>query len=123
MRPKTDGVPSRSRSAVLSALEPDAARAQPGTVCSGSVAPPGDDLGPADDDTALRPAEELVAAEEHEVGTGANTLLHDRLFGQSMARQVVETAAADVVDHRQPTSLGQTGQLGDGDRFAKAGDA
>ena len=45
-----------------------------------------DNLGSSDDDAALRSAEQLVAAEEHQIGAGPQAVGDDRFIGQSVAR-------------------------------------
>ena len=62
------------------------------------AAQPLDELGAADDDARLRPAEQLVAGEADEVGAGREALARGRL----VARSVDERARAEVVDERQP---------------------
>ena len=65
-------------------------------------------LAAADDDAALRPAEQLVAAEQHDVGAGLNTVGRDRFVGESVFGEVDHRPRADVVDHRQPMSAAQS---------------
>ena len=60
------------------------------------AAQPLDEVGAADDDAGLRPAEQLVAGERHEIGAGREALLRRRLV-----RELDEDAGAEVVDERQ----------------------
>ena len=57
-----------------------------------------DQLPVADQHAGLRPAEQLVAAEGHQVGAGGDGFARRRLVRQAPARQVDQRAAAEV-DH------------------------
>ena len=54
----------------------------------------------ADDQTGLRPAQHLVAAERHDVGAERDPLGHHRLLRQAVLAQVDERAAAEIFHHR-----------------------
>src|SRR2546427_10428675 len=58
-----------------------------------------------DDDAGLRPAEELVAAEGHEISAMCQRLLRGRLFGQSILAQIHQRAAAQVHHEWQPPGV------------------
>ena len=64
--------------------------------CSGMAAEPLDEIGAADDDPALRAAEQLVAGEADEVGAGNERVAHLRLVVERRER-----ARAEVVDERE----------------------
>ena len=65
-----------------------------------------DEVGPADHDSRLRAAEQLVAAEADEVGSGRERLLRRRL-----RTQIEQRARPEIVDERQREPPGQSGQL------------
>ena len=77
----------------------------------------------AGDDTRLRPAEQLVAAEQHQVGTRRDAVPRHRLAVEAEALEVDEGAAADVVDHRDAVLLAQRHQLRQRRRLGEAGHA
>ena len=81
-------------------------------------AQPLDELGAADDDPRLRPAEQLVAGEADEVGAGGQALARRRL-----ALEVDEHAGAEVVHERQAVPPGDRGQLGHRRLLGEADDA
>ena len=60
-----------------------------------------DEVGAADDEPGLGPADELVAAERHEVRPVGQPLARHRLVGQPERRGVEQRAAAEVVDHER----------------------
>ena len=80
---------------------------------------PLDEVGAADDDARLRPAEQLVAGEADEVGAGRERLLARRL----VAETVGERAGAEVVDERQLVSARDRGELRRARRLGEADDA
>ena len=55
----------------------------------------------AEDDTGLRAAEQLVAAERNDLGAGLHALLHGRLEGEAIGRRIKQRAAAQVVDQQR----------------------
>jgi hypothetical protein len=65
-----------------------------------------DELGVPDDDSRLRPAEELVAGEADEVGAGGEAVARERLVAERDDR-----ARAEVVDERQRSALRDPGEL------------
>ena len=77
----------------------------------GVAAEPLHQLAPADDDTGLGPAQELIAGEHGQVGAGRQALLHCRLRGQAEAGGVQETAGAQVVEQQDAVLVGQPGQV------------
>src|SRR5207244_4510887 len=58
-----------------------------------------------DDDAGLRPAEELVAAEGHEISAMCQRLLRGRFFRQSILAQIHQRAAAQVHHEWQPPGV------------------
>ena len=86
------------------------------------VAPePRDEVGATDDEPGLRPADELVAAERHEVGAGRQALAGHRLVGQPERRRVEQGAAAQVVDDDRAVAMGELGDRGRVGRLGEAG--
>ena len=69
----------------------------------------------ADDQTGLGSAEELVAAEEDEVGPGRDAVLGSGFDGQAEVASVEQAAAADVVDQHDVCVVG------DGSEFCQEG--
>ena len=63
------------------------------------------ELGAPDDDAGLRPAEELVAAEGHEIGAVRQRLLRGRFLRQSILTQIHQRAAAQVHHEWQPPGV------------------
>jgi len=49
----------------------------------------------------LRPAEQLVAAESHEIGPGGEHVAHHGLLGQTVLREVDQAARAEIDDEGQ----------------------
>ena len=77
------------------------------------IAPePCDELGPSDDEAGLRPADQLVAAERHQVRAGGQPLARRRLVGEAERRRVEEGPAAEVVDHDRTMAMGELGERG-----------
>ena len=75
------------------------------------VAPhPGDEVGPPDDEPGLRAADELVAAERHEVGAGRQPLGGERLVPEPVRRGVEERPGPQVVDDDRAMAVGQLGE-------------
>ena len=70
------------------------------------AAQPLDELGAADDDPGLRPAEQLVAGEADEVGAGGEARPRRRLVAD-----VDERARAEVVDEREAVPARDAGEL------------
>ena len=68
---------------------------------SGFFASARDQLGAADDKPGLRPAEQLVAAERHQIGAGLQRLGDGRLVRQAPAFEIDQRAAAEILDKRQ----------------------
>ena len=56
------------------------------------LAQPGDEVGAADDEPGLRPADQLVAAERHEVGAGGEALARASARGRGRRRAVSSSA-------------------------------
>jgi hypothetical protein len=79
-----------------------------------------DEFGAADDDAGLRPAEQLVAAEGHQIGAGVERLHRRRLARQAVFGEVDERPAAEVYGEGQAVAVGEFGQFGfaDGRREA-----
>ncbi len=69
-------------------------------------AQPLDEISTPDDDARLRPAEQLVAREADEVGTG-----RERLAGGGLAGQLRQHARAEIVEQRQAVPLRNRGKL------------
>jgi hypothetical protein len=65
--------------------------------------------GPAHGDAGLRAAEQLVAAEGHDVGAGGHALLERRLLREELERG--EGAAAEVVDQHGAALVRQRREL------------
>ena len=65
-----------------------------------------DEVGAAEDDPGLRPAEELVARERDEVGAGGEAVRDERLVVERD-----EAARAEVVEERQPVPARDRGEL------------
>ena len=72
--------------------------------CERMAAQPLDELGPADDDPGLRPAEQLVAREADEIGAGGEARAGSRLVAD-----VDQRAGAEVVDERESAALARAG--------------
>ena len=72
-----------------------------------------DQVGAADHDAGLRPAEQLVAAEADEVGARGERVARGRLV-----RDLGERARAEVVEQRHAVTAGDRGELG-GSRAAR----
>src|SRR5450759_4621697 len=68
-----------------------------------------DGRGPAHGYSGLRAAEELVAAEGHDVGAGGDAARERRLLGEQ--RQPGQGAAAEVVDEHGVVLVGHAGEL------------
>ena len=62
----------------------------------------------------LRAADQLVAAERHEVGAGGQALRGHRLVREAEGRGVEQRAAAQVVDDDRPVRVGDRRQLARG---------
>ena len=75
---------------------------------SGSRAHPGDEVRPADDEPGLRPADQLVAAERHEVGAGRQALGRHGLMGQAERGRVEQRPAPQVVDDDRAVAVGES---------------
>ena len=60
-----------------------------------------------DDEPGLRPADELVAGERHEVGAGGQPLARHRLVGQAERRRVEQGAGPEVVDDDRAVARGR----------------
>ena len=71
----------------------------------------GDQLRVARDDSGLRPAEQLVARKERQWHAGCHALLRHRLVGQPEPGRVQQTAAAQVVQHRDAALASQGHEL------------
>ena len=54
----------------------------------------------ADQQSCLRAAENLIAAEGHNIGAGIDPLGNDRFFRQAVAAEIDESAAAQILHHR-----------------------
>src|SRR6185436_16657439 len=74
---------------------------------------PLDELGAADDDPRLRAAEQLVAGEADEVGSGLQALARGRLVAERQAAACEERARAEVVDERQAMYAGDPNEVGE----------
>ena len=77
----------------------------------------------ADDDAALRTADELVAAETDDVGAGLDTRPDQRLGGEAVGREVDQGAAAEVVDDGDAAAPAEGGELLDPRFFGETDDA
>ena len=77
-------------------------------------------LGPPDHDPGLRPPQELVARERHEVHAGGDHLGHGGLVGEAVAGEVHEAARAEVLHHRDAARPAELGELPRGDRGGEA---
>lgn len=76
-----------------------------------------------DDDTHLRAAQELVAAESHDIAASVQHFPDRRFMRQSPCGQIDEQAAADIVDAGQAVVMGQAGQVRSGNTLGKTDDA
>ena len=83
----------------------------------------GDQISSADDDSRLRPAQELVATEQHQVGTRLNMEeWHHGQFGVRYYREVLKKAAEYqlAVNFHEPIKEGaRTGLCLDPDKWEK----
>ena len=77
-------------------------------------------FGPAEHQPGLRPAEQLVAAGQHQVGAGGEGALQVRLVGQQRVR--AEQPGADVGDQRDAGAGQRGGQLAHLDGAGEAAD-
>ena len=73
-----------------------------------------------DDEAGLRAAQQLVAAEAHQVGASSHGLLHGDLARQPPAGQVHQSATAQVHGHGQAGLVRDAGHLGLGHAAGKA---
>ena len=81
-------------------------------------AEPLDEVGAADDDPGLRPAEELVAREADEVGA-----VRDARRCRRLVPEVEQRPGAEVVDEREPGARRDPGELPCRDGLGEADDA
>ena len=72
-----------------------------------------DQLALTDDDPRLRPAEQLVAGEQHEIRAGGEALRDGRLRREAELRRVEQAAGAEVVE-QQDASLSRQPRRGPG---------
>ena len=90
-------------------------------------AEPRDGGAPADGDPRLRPAQQLVPAEGHDVGSSSHRLLHRLLRAQAVGGRLEERPAPEVVDEddaplaREPRELARRGARGEPDDAEVAG--
>ena len=75
------------------------------------------------DQSGLRPAEQLVAAKQDEIGAGFDAVLRSRLVGEAELARVEQTAAADIVDQHDSRPIGDGAQFGHGRLLGEADDA
>src|SRR5580658_4438508 len=73
-------------------------------------------------DSRLRPAQKLVAAEHHNRYARLDAL-PDQRFGNSVGRKIDETSRAKILDKRKPRSLAKRSQLLKRRLFRKSRDA
>ena len=78
-----------------------------------------DQVGATDDDPRLRPAEQLVAREAHEVRSAGEA----RRRGRLVTRQFEQRARAEIVDERQAVPLRDRGELAERGLLGEADDA
>ena len=71
----------------------------------------GDQIGAADDDAGLRPAQQLVAAERYQVGTRFERVAGRRLVWQSILLEVDQRAAAEIDHERERVVMTKCRQL------------
>ena len=71
----------------------------------------------------MRTAQQLVAAEEHQVGAGDNAVAGDRFALKAETAEVDERTAADVVNYRQAVLFAQTDQVSQGHGLSETRDA
>ena len=76
-----------------------------------------------DDETRLRSAEDLVAAEGHDVRAKRDTFRDERLLRQAVLAQVDERAAPKIFHHRNAVRLADRHKLGERHFGGKADDA
>ena len=86
------------------------------------AAQPLDEVGAADDDARLRPAEQLVAGEADEVGARGEALARRRLVASDKSL-LASDAGAEVVDERQAVAARDRGELGERRLLGEADDA
>src|SRR5207248_2869280 len=72
-----------------------------------------DELGAAGDDPRLGAAEQLVAGEADEVGSGLEALARCRLVAEQQAAAREERTRAEVVDEREAVCTGNPDQIGE----------
>ena len=80
--------------------------------CSGFRAIWRDQSRAADDQAGLRPAEQLVAAEGHEVGAERDPLGDERLLRQAVPAQIDERAAAEILHDGHAVPSADRDELG-----------
>ena len=59
----------------------------------------------------LRPAQKLVAGEEHQIGAGSDALLRGGFVGQAELFGIQQAATAHIVQNGQATALAQFRQF------------
>ena len=65
----------------------------------------------ADDDAALGPAQQLVAAEQDHVRSAADAVLGARFVGDGVAREIPQGAGSDIVDDQAMLCASQRDEL------------
>ena len=73
-------------------------------------ADPGDEVRPPDDESGLRPADQLVAAEQDEVRARGQPLGRQGLVRQAVGGRVEQRARSEVVDDDRPVAMGELGE-------------
>ena len=71
-------------------------------------------VGAADDDAGLRPAQQLISRETHQVGASRQRFLDGRLMAQPVAGRIEQSARAQVINQ------GDSGGMGDSKRSPPA---
>ncbi len=80
-------------------------------------------LTPADDQSRLRPPQQLVAAEGDHVDAGGHRLAHRRLPRQAEIGQIKQHTASQILHHRQPVLAAEGSQFRRRHRGGEADDA
>ena len=80
-----------------------------------------DQIAPTRNDPGLRSAQQLVAAEHHQIDPSLQAGLNGRLAGDTEGRQIHQGAAAQIFDQQQASGMGEGGQVLQARRAGKAG--
>src|SRR5690554_2101322 len=81
-----------------------------------------DEIGPTDNASGLRPAQELIATEADQVASAGDALLDHRLRPQPVLARVEQGAASKVFNEKEVVSPSELGQLSKRGLMDKADD-